>query len=70
MGSLSKLKDVQKYVKISITDDLTRTERQLIKLWKNKADQRNKVNKKSNFVWKVRGSPRGDRGLYLKKIPV
>ena len=70
MGSLSKLKDVQKYVKISITDDLTRTERQLIKLWKNKADQRNKVNKNSNFVWKVRGSPRGDPGIYLKKIPV
>ena len=29
MKSLFKLKDVQKYVKISITDDLTRTERQL-----------------------------------------
>ena len=69
MRSLSKLKDIQKYTKISITDDFTRTERQLIKFWKNKVDQRNKVNKNSEYVWRVRGSPRGDRGLYLKKIP-
>ena len=70
MRSLSKLKDIQKYARISITDDLTRTERQLIKFWKNKADQRNKVDKNKEYVWRVRGSPRGDRGLYLKKIPI
>jgi len=68
MRNLNKLKDISKYYKMSITDDLTKTERELIKLWKNKADQRNKVDKNSNYVWRVRGSPRGSRGLYLKKI--
>jgi len=68
MQSLTELKDIQKYAKISITDDLTKTERELVNLWKNKADQRNKVDKNLNYVWRVRGSPRGSRGLYLKKI--
>ena len=67
MQSLTILKGIKKYAKISITDDLTRTERELIKLWKNKADQRNKADK-NDYVWRVRGSPRESRGLYLKKI--
>ena len=68
MQNLTELKGIKRYAKISITDDLTRTERELIKLWKNKADRRNKSDKNQDYVWRVRGSPRESRGLYLKKI--
>ena len=68
MQSLTKLKENEKYAKISITEDFTRTERELIKHWKNNADQKNRLEKNQNYVWRVRGSPRDSRGLYLKKI--
>ena len=68
MQNLTELNGIKKYANISITDDLTRTERKLIKLWKNKADLRNKNEKNQDYVWRVRGSPRQSSGLYLKKI--
>ena len=67
MQRLKELKNHTKYAKIRITDDLTRTEREVIKEWKKKADDRNKKEPNENYVWRVRGSPRD--GLYLKKIP-
>ena len=62
---LTELKKHQKYSKISITDDMTKMERDLIKEWKKKADERNQT-ESHDYVWRVRGSPRD--GLYLKKI--
>ena len=67
MQSLTELKGIKKYAKVSITDDLTRAERELIKLWKNKANQRNKDDKKQDYVWRVRGSPRKSCGLIPEK---
>ena len=67
MQRLKELKNHTKYSKVRITDDLTKTEREVIKEWKKKADDRNKKESDENFVWRVRGSPRD--GLYLKKIP-
>ena len=58
----------EKYAKISITEDFTRAERELIKHWKNNADQKNRIKKNQTYFWRVRGSPRDSRGLYLKKI--
>ena len=67
MGNLSSLKDYPGYRKISIMDDYTPAERQLIKAWTEKAKQRNEEETdKENIVWKVRGSPKNE--LYLKKF--
>ena len=68
MQSLTKLKEDEKYAKISITEDFTRTERELIKNWKNNADQRKIREKNQKYVWRVQDSPCDSRGLYLKKI--
>ena len=59
MKKLTELKLHEKYAKISITDDLTRTEREQIKEWKKRADKMNKTKSDSDFQWRVRGSPRG-----------
>lgn len=64
MINLTKLKDQQKYEAISITDDLTQTERKLIKHWLEKAKERNEK-ENDDHIWRVRGSP--SRGLYLKR---
>ena len=66
MRRLTELKQHDKYSKISITDDLTKMEREQIKEWKRKADERNKAMSNQDFQWRVRGSPR--EKLYLKKI--
>ena len=66
MRKLTELKNYQKYSKISITDDMTKMERELVKEWKKKADERNQTESNYDYEWRVRGSPR--EGLYLKKI--
>lgn len=67
MKSLKKLKGNFQYQGISITEDFTQFERSIIKEWKNKAPERNaRESIDSNFVWRVRGSPKSS--LYLKKI--
>ena len=66
MRKLTELKNYQKYSKISITDDMTKMERELVKEWKKKADERNQTESNYDCEWRVRGSPR--EGLYLKKI--
>ena len=67
MKSLKKLKGNLKYQGISITEDFTLFERSIIKEWKSKAAERNaRESIDSNFVWRVRGSPKS--ALYLEKI--
>ena len=66
MSRLKELKRHDKYSKISITDDLTRIERDLLKEWKERANKRNQKETNKEYVWRVRGSPR--KRLYLKKI--
>ena len=66
MKRLKELKQHKRYSKLSITDDMTRMERDLVKGWKKKADERNQRETNKDYVWRVRGSPR--EGLYLKKI--
>ena len=52
--------------RIRITEDLSKHERELVKTWWKKAEEKNQQNKDKGVQWKVRGSPR--TGLYLKKI--
>ena len=66
MKNLTKLKQYNKYANISITDDLTIMEREQVKEWRSKADERNQAMMQNEYKWRVRGSPR--EGLYLKKI--
>ena len=66
MKRLKELKQHKRYSKLSITDNMTRMERDLVKGWKKKADERNQRETNKDNVWRVRGSPR--EGLYLKKI--
>ena len=66
MKRLKELKQHDKYSNMSITDDMTRMERDLVKEWKKKANERNQRERNKDYVWRVRGSSR--EGLYLKKI--
>ena len=66
MKRLKELKQHDKYSNMSITDDVTRMERDLVKEWKKKANARNQRERNKDYVWRVRGSSR--EGLYLKKI--
>ena len=66
MGTLRNLKGIDKYKKVSITNDYTLTERKVIKEWTQKAKQQNeKEPTGSIIIWRVRGTP--DR-IYLKKF--
>ena len=64
LKGLHKLKIDQ----IRITEDLSPSERQQVKEWWKKADEKNLQNKDQTIRWKVRGSPRS--GLYLKKFVI
>lgn len=66
MRNLRELKQYDKYANMSITDDLTIMERDQVKEWRSKANERNRAMPQSDYKWRVRGSPQG--GLYLKKI--
>ena len=64
MSRLVNLKNAEEiYHKISVRDDYTIEEREMIKEWVKKAAQKNKENTQS---WKVRGTPKN--GLRLVKI--
>ena len=59
LSKLWKLKNgLEKFRKISITEDFTQEERNEIKLWVEEAKQRTKMETK--YIWKVRGSPRNE----------
>ena len=69
MKSLKNLKGIEGYEKTSITDDHTKAERNLIKLWADKAKERNEEEPKdSNIIWRVRGTP--GSGIHLKKFAI
>ena len=63
---LKRLHKIRPSEHIRVTEDLSRTEWELIKTWWKKADEKNSSNKDKYTKWKVRGSPRS--GLYLKKF--
>ena len=65
MSRLVNLKNADEQFKaISVRDDYTIEERELIKLWHQKAEERNR-NEKTN-VWKVRGTPKN--GLRIVRV--
>ena len=67
LSNLTKLKGIPAYTKISITEDFSVKERALLKEWASKAKEANeKEDENSNFIWRVRGSPKNR--LFLKKF--
>ena len=57
MSRLCNLKNADEiYRKLSIRDDYTIEEREEIREWVNKAEQRNKIENTQSYVWKVRGA--------------
>ena len=66
MTNLKNLKDYTEFKGISITDDYTVSERQMIKEFANKAKEKSLLEPEgSNSVWRVRGTPKN--GLVLKR---
>ena len=68
MGSLRNLKDNESYKGISIKEDYTINERNLIKSYIDQAKAMNEIEraKKSTVIYKVRGTPKN--GLFLKRF--
>ena len=66
MNNLRKLKDVEMFTGISITDDYTLAEREMIKAYRMKAKDLNNENINSDTIIRVRGCPKN--GLFLKKM--
>ena len=54
----------EKFSKISVKDDYTVEERKLIKLWHQKADEKNKT--ENTTLYRVRGCPKN--GLRIVKV--
>ena len=68
MGSLRNLKDNDSYKGISIKEDYTINERNLIKSYIDQAKAMNEIEraKKSTVIYKLRGTPKN--GLFLKRF--
>ena len=67
MASLKNLKDKEKYKRVSITDDHTIKERNIVQEFVKKAKAANaNENPDSSFEWKVRGSPKN--GMSIKRL--
>ena len=67
MINLKNLKGKDSFKGISITDDYTVSEREMIRDFTRKAKERNLAeSENSNFVWRVRGTPKN--GLVLKRF--
>ena len=65
MSRLNRLKDTEdEFGKISITEDYTQTEREMIKTWSTKAKEKTDADK--DHVYKVRGDPKN--GLRLVRF--
>ena len=65
MSRLINLKNADdQYRRVSVKDDYTLEERELIKKWLKKADEKNKLENTTD--WKIRGTPKS--GLRLIKI--
>ena len=68
MKNLKHLKGRHEYTGISVTNDLTTSERALYKSWKIKEELKNNEEPRDrDFDWKVRGTLKS--GLFLKKVP-
>ena len=66
MSNLKNLKDAPQFHRISITDDYTLAEREMIKEFWVKAKKINDENIEEETIYRVRGCPKN--GLYLKKM--
>ena len=69
MSKLGNLKNANnKFKKINVTDDYTIKERNEIRQWVEKSKEMNNDMQESDFVWKVRGTPK--IGMRLVKIRI
>ena len=67
MDNLRNLKDKDEYKGISITEDYTVSEREIIKEYSDKAKEKNSLEpENTNYIWRVRGTPKN--GLTLKRF--
>ena len=67
MANLKNLKDKEKYKRVSITDDYTIKERNMVQEFVKKAKAANENEEpNSGFEWKVRGSPKN--GMSIKRL--
>ena len=67
MSNLNSLKGNEDYKGLSVTDDYTVTEREMIREFNEKAKLRNsQETPDSRYVWKIRGSPKN--GLIIKRF--
>ena len=67
MSNLKKLKGKNIYKVISVTDDYTISERNMIKEFITQAKQKNSTEpENSEYIWKVRGTPKN--GLIVKRF--
>ena len=65
LRNLAALKGSNKYIGVSVTEDLTQTERLLLKEWADKAKK--STQEDPNWIWRVRGDSKN--GYYHKKFP-
>jgi len=66
MDNLKNLKGLQEYKGISIKDDYTLAEREMIQEFQQQANTMNDENNEEETIYRVRGCPKN--GLYLKKM--
>ena len=66
LKKLTNLKDKEEYKGVSVTEDYTVTERKLLQEWRDRAKAKNEAEPESNYVWRVRGTPKN--GLELKRF--
>ena len=65
LSNLGTLKGLEKYHRVSVTEDLTAEERKKLKELSLEAKERNLSENSSIYVWRVRGRSR--TGFLLKK---
>ena len=67
MANLRNLKGREEYKRISVKDDYTIQDRNLIKQWIDKANEANKKEPAdAMYEWKVRGTPKN--GMFIKRF--
>ena len=66
LGNLSSLKGMEKYMTVSITEDLTPDERKTLKKLSDQAKERNMTDSSETEKWRVRGNSKN--GFFLIKI--
>lgn len=68
LSNLPALSGIEKYANVSVTEDLTPTERKQLKDLSNEAKIRNANENSSTEKWRVRGNSKN--GYFLKKIKI